>query len=119
MFSEQPVAKGYLVEAIVFKGEIDYPKNIGFGLSTFIPKQLYCNIIKHILFLKVKIFRDRDVEVFTNNSRGKLIYISPNKDFFKLCFPLDNNVVTKVGIEVTNLGMLLIIDPHSLSSINY
>ena len=69
MFSGQPVAKGYLVEAIVFKGEIDYPKNIGFGPSKFIPKQLCCNIIKYILFLNVKIFRDRDVEVLINDSR--------------------------------------------------
>ena len=58
MFSGQPVAKGCLMEAIIFKGKIGYPKNISFGPHTFIPKQLCCNIIKHILFIKVKIFRE-------------------------------------------------------------
>ena len=99
MFSGQPI-KGYLVEAIIFEGEISYPKNIGFGPHIFLPKQLCCNIIKHIPFLKVKIFRDKDVEVLTIDSRGKLIHMAPNKDFLKLWFPLDNNVVTKVGIEL-------------------
>ena len=104
MFSRQPVAKGDFMEAIAFEGQIGYPKNIGFEPSISIPKQLCCNIIKYILFLKVKIFRDVDVEVLTNDSREKLIN-NPNKDFFKLWFPLDNNVVTKIVIEfVHNLS---------------
>ena len=70
MFSGQPVAKGYLVKAIVFKGEIDDPKDICFGPYTFMPKQLCYNIIKHIHFLKVKILKEREVEVLTNYSRG-------------------------------------------------
>ena len=100
MFSGQLVIKGYLIEAIVFEGEINYPNGISFGTHTLIPKQLYCNIIKHILFFKVKILRDRDVEVLTNHCRGELIDMAPNKNSLKLWFPLDNNVVTKVGIEL-------------------
>ena len=38
MFSGQPIARGYLVKAIIFKGEIGYPKNIGFWSYTFIRK---------------------------------------------------------------------------------
>ena len=100
MFSGQPGAKGYFVEAIISEGEIDYPKNIGFRPNTFIPNQICCNIIKHILFLKVIILRDRDVEVLTNHSSVKFINMAPNKDFLKLWFPLDNNVVIKVCIKL-------------------
>ena len=81
MFSGQPVAKDYLVKAIVFDGKIGSPKNIGFGPYTFIPKQLCYNIIKHILFLRVKILREREVELLTDYSKGKLIDIAPNKHF--------------------------------------
>ena len=62
--------------------------------------------------------------MLTNGSRGKFIDMAPHKDFFKLGFPLDNNVVTKVGIELvhnlsTNRGMILIVDSQPLFSINF
>ena len=70
MFCGKPVAKCYLVEAIVFESEISYPKDINFGPPTLIPKQLYCNIIKLILFLKVKILRERRLR-YTQITLGK------------------------------------------------
>ena len=70
------------MDAIVFEGEIGYPKNIGLGKYTLIPKQLCCDIIKHILFFKVKIFKEREVDVLTYYSRGKLM--APNKHSLKL-----------------------------------
>ena len=36
MFRRQPIAKGDLVEAIVFEGKVDYRKNVSFGSHTFI-----------------------------------------------------------------------------------
>ena len=87
MFCGKLVAKGSLMEAIVFEVEISYPKDISFGPHTLIPKQLYFNIIKHILFFKFKILRDRDVEVLTNHSRGKLMDMALNKSSLKLWFP--------------------------------
>ena len=105
IFSRQLVGKGNFVEAIVFKGKVSYPKNVFLRPHTLIAKKLCCNIIKHIFFFKSKLFRNWDVEVLTNDSGGKLIDMAPNKDFFKLWFPLDNNVVAKVGIEfVHNLS---------------
>ena len=81
MFSRQPVAKGNFLEAIAFEDEISYPKNIRFGPSTFIPKQVCCNIIKHILFLKVKIFTYRDVEVLTNDYSVDLLGVQSSLMF--------------------------------------
>ena len=97
MLSGQPVVKGDLVEAIVFEGKVSDPKNISFGPHTFITKQFYCNIIKNILFFKVKIFRDKNVEALTNNSRGKLIDMTLNKDFLKLWFPW----ITMLSLRLT------------------
>ena len=87
------------MEAIVFEDKVINPKIISFGPHTFIPKQLCCNIIKDILFFKIKIFRDMDVEILIDGPRGKLIHMACNKDFFALGFTLDNNIVTKVGIK--------------------
>ena len=33
----QPIANGYFVEAIIFKGKVNYPKDIYFGPHTLIP----------------------------------------------------------------------------------
>ena len=87
MFCGQSVGKGYFVGAIILKGKASCPKDICFVPYTIIPQQLYCNIVQHIIFLKIKIFWDRVFEVLTNCSRGKLIDMAPHKDFFKLGSP--------------------------------
>ena len=91
--------RSIFVNAIIFKGKVSYPKDICFGPHTLILQQLCCNIIHNILFLKIEIFWDRDVEVLTNGYRGKLINMDPNKDFFELWLPLDFNVVTAVDVK--------------------
>ena len=62
MLGGEPIAKGNFVKAIILKGKVSYPKDICFGPHTFIPQKLNCNIIHNIIFFKLKIFWDGDVE---------------------------------------------------------
>ena len=90
------------MEAIIFKGKVSYRKDICFGPHTLIPQEFCCNIIQNIVFFKTKIFWNGDVEVLTYDSRGELIYMASHKDFLKLGFSLNNNVVIKVGIKLVH-----------------
>ena len=74
--------RSIFVNAIIFKGKVSYPKDICFGPHTLILQQLCCNIIHNILFLKIEIFWDRDVEVLTYGYREKLIDMALHKYFF-------------------------------------